>query len=62
MGTGIAFLLLDLMGGLLVGRYGQEPLTLAASAGLLLAMSVTAILWPIGRAMAASPVAALRYE
>ena len=62
MGAAAAFLLLRLMGGLLVGRYGQDPVTLAVSAGFLLVASVTAMLWPIWRATSRSPVVALRYE
>ena len=57
-----AFLLLRLMGGLLVGRFGQDPVTLAASAGFLLAVSVLSMLPPIWRATSGDPVAALRYE
>ena len=64
LGIGIvaAFVLLGLMGGLLVGRFGQDPLTLAISAGFLLLVSVVAMLWPIWRATSRNPVAALRYE
>ena len=62
LGGVAAFVLLGLMGGLLVGRYGQDPMTLIVSAGMLLAIAVTAMLWPIWRATSRSPVAALRYE
>ncbi len=62
VGIVAAFLLLRLMGGLLVGRFGQDPVTLAASAGLLLAVSVLSMLPPIWRATSGDPVAALRYE
>ena len=62
LGLAAAFVLLGLMGGLLVGRFGQDPLTLAVSAGFLLVVSVISMLWPIWRATSRSPVAALRYE
>ena len=62
MGAGVAFLLLRLMGGLLVGRYGQDPMTLAVSGAFLLIVSVASMLWPVWRATSRSPVAALRYE
>ena len=61
-GVGMAFLLLRLMGGLLVGRFGQDPATFAASAGFLLVVSIAAMVWPVWRATSGSPVAALRYE
>jgi ABC-type antimicrobial peptide transport system permease subunit len=57
-----AFVLLGLMGGLLVGRFGQDPLTLSAAVGFLLLISLLAMVWPIVRATAGNPVAALRYE
>ena len=62
VGVVAAFVLLGLMGGLLVGRFGQDPLTLAVSGGFLLVMAIASMLWPIWRATARSPVAALRYE
>ena len=62
VGLAAAFVLLGLMGGLLVGRFGQDPLTLAASGGFLLAVAVVSMLWPIWRATSRSPVVALRYE
>ena len=62
LGLAAAFVLLGLMGGLLVGRFGQDPLTLAASGGFLLVISVGSMLWPIWRATSRSPVVALRYE
>lgn len=62
VGSVAAFLLLRLMGGLLVGQYGRDPLTFAVSAGFLLFVAVLAMLWPVWRATSRSPVAALRYE
>jgi putative ABC transport system permease protein len=62
LGLAAAFMLLGLMGSLLVGRFGQDPLTLAASAGFLLVVSVISMLWPVWRATSRNPVAALRYE
>jgi len=62
VGVAAAFLLLRLMGGLLVGRFGQDPVTFVASAGFLMVVSASAMLWPVWRATAGSPVAALRYE
>jgi putative ABC transport system permease protein len=62
LGLAAAFALLGLMGGLLVGRFGQDPLTLAVSAGFLLIVSVISMLWPVWRATSRSPVVALRYE
>jgi putative ABC transport system permease protein len=62
VGLAAAFGLLGLMGGLLVGRFGQDPLTLAVSAGSLLVVTVIAMLWPVWRATSRNPVAALRYE
>jgi ABC-type antimicrobial peptide transport system permease subunit len=64
LGIGIiaAFLLLRLMGGLLVGRFGQDPLTLAASGAFLITVAFLAMLPPIWRATSANPVAALRCE
>ena len=61
-GVAAAFLLLRLMGGLLVGRFGHDPLTLAASAAFLLMVSLVAMILPIRRATSGSPVDALRYE
>ena len=60
LGLAAAFALLGLMGGLLVGRFGQDPLTLAVSAGFLLIVSVISMLWPVWRATSRSPVVALR--
>ncbi len=57
-----AILLIRLMGGMLVGQFGQDPVTLALSAGFLLAVALLAMLIPIRRATSGSPVAALRYE
>jgi predicted permease len=57
-----AFVLLGLMGGLLVGSFGQDPVTLAASAAFLLTASVASMVWPVWRATSRSPVMALRYE
>ncbi|HEY0284209.1 MAG TPA: ABC transporter permease [Vicinamibacterales bacterium] len=62
VGVTAAFVLLGLMGGLLVGRFGQDPITFAVSGVFLLVMSVLAMLWPIWRATSRGPVAALRYE
>ena len=62
IGIVAAFLLLRLMGGLLVGRFGQDPATLGASAAFLLMVSVVAMVRPVWRATSGSPVAALRYE
>jgi putative ABC transport system permease protein len=64
LGVGVvaAFVLLGLMGGLLVGGFGQDPLTLAASGGFLFLVSVVSMLWPVWRATSRSPVVALRYE
>jgi putative ABC transport system permease protein len=66
MGLGIgslaAFMLLGLMGGLLVGRFGQDPFTLTAAAGSLLLVSLIAMVYPIVRATTRNPVGALRYE
>jgi hypothetical protein len=64
LGVGIvaAFALLGLLGGLLVGRFGQDPLTLAVSAGFLFFVAMVSMLWPIWRATSRSPVIALRYE
>ena len=62
MGVVVAFLLLRLMGGTLVGRFGEDPATLAASAGFLLVVAIVAMVRPVWRATAGSPVAALRYE
>jgi putative ABC transport system permease protein len=62
LGVVVAFVLLRLMGGLLVGRFGQDPLTFGAAAAFLLFMSLTAVVWPIVRATGGNPVAALRYE
>lgn len=64
LGVGIAaaFVLLGLMGGLLVGRFGQDPLTFAVSGGFLLVVSVGSMPWPTWRATSRNPVAALRYE
>ncbi len=57
-----AFMLLGLMDGLLVGRFGQDALTLSAAVGFLLLIALLAMVWPIVRATAENPVAALRYE
>jgi putative ABC transport system permease protein len=57
-----AYVLLGLMGGLLVGRFGQDPFTFAVSAGFLLIAAVVSMLWPVWRATSRSPVIALRYE
>ncbi len=57
-----AFLLLRLMGGLLVGRFGQDPVTLAASGALLLVVGVFAMFLPIWRASSGDAVQALRCE
>jgi putative ABC transport system permease protein len=62
LGAVAAFVLLRLMGGLLVGRFGQDPLTFGATAVFLLVVSLTAVVWPIVRATGGNPVAALRYE
>lgn len=62
VGAVAAYLLLRLMGGLLVGRYGQDPITLAVSGGFLLIVAMVAMLWPVWRATSQSPVAALHYE
>ncbi len=62
MGVVVAFLLLRLMGGMLVGRFGEDPATLAASAGFLLVVAIVAMVRPMWRATSGSPVAALRYE
>jgi putative ABC transport system permease protein len=62
LGIVAAFALLGLMGGLLVGRFGQDPTTLAMSAAFLLFVAVFSMLWPVWRATSRSPVAALRYE
>jgi putative ABC transport system permease protein len=62
LGVLAAFVLLGLMGGLLVGRFGQDPVTLAASGGFLLIVSIISMLGPIWRATSGSPVDALRYE
>jgi hypothetical protein len=61
-GVAAAFLLLRLMGGLLVGRFGQDPLTLGASAAFLLMVSLVAMSLPIRRATSGNPVEALKYE
>jgi putative ABC transport system permease protein len=62
VGSAAAFVLLGLLGGLMVGRFGQDPMTLALSGGFLLVMAIASMLWPIWRATSRSPVAALRYE
>jgi putative ABC transport system permease protein len=62
LGVVAAFILLGLMGGLLVGRFGQDPVTFAAAAVFLLLISLIAMVWPIVRATAGNPVSALRYE
>ena len=62
IGSVAAFLLLRLMGGMLVGRFGQDPATLGASAAFLLIVSIAAMLRPVWRATSGSPVEALRYE
>jgi putative ABC transport system permease protein len=62
VGSGAALLLLRLMGGMLVGRFGEDPVTLALSAGFLLTVTVIAMVLPIWRATSGNPVAALRYE
>ena len=62
VGTAAAFVLLGLLGGLLVGRFGQDPATLAASAGLLLVVAFVSMLRPVWRATSRSPAVSLRYE
>jgi putative ABC transport system permease protein len=62
VGSAAAFVLLGLLGGLLVGAFGQDPLTFATSAGFLLVVSISSMVWPVWRATSRSPVAALRYE
>jgi predicted permease len=62
VGIAAAFVLLGLLGGLLVGRFGQDPITLAASGGFLLIVAIVSMLVPVWRATSHSPVAALRYE
>ena len=62
LGVVAAFMLLGLMGGLLVGRFGQDPLTFTSAAGFLLLISLIAMVWPIVRATTGNPVSALRYE
>ena len=62
IGSVAAFLLLRLMGGMLVGRFGQDPATLGASAAFLLMVSLVAMILPVRRATSGSPVEALRDE
>jgi putative ABC transport system permease protein len=62
VGTASAFMLLGLMGGLLVGRFGQDRSTLSAGAVLLLVVAVLSMLWPVWRAASTNPVRSLRYE
>jgi hypothetical protein len=62
VGSITAFFLLGLMGGLLVGRFGQDGSTLLAGATFLTVAALASMLWPVFRATAANPVSALRYE
>jgi hypothetical protein len=64
LGAGVllGFVLLRLMGGLMVGRFGQDPATFVASAGFLLVVSMIAMVWPVWRATSGNPASALRYE
>jgi predicted permease len=62
IGMAAAFVLLGLMGGLMVGRFGRDPLTFVVSGTFLLVVSVLSMLWPVWRATSRSPVVALRYE
>jgi putative ABC transport system permease protein len=51
-----------LLRGLLIGTSGADPVTLAAVAGLLIAVTFVAALIPARRAMRLNPVTALRTE
>lgn len=62
LGLAGAYSVLGLLRGMLVGRYGQDLVTLAAIAGLLLFVCVVATLEPARRATRLNPVAALRYD
>ena len=46
----------------LFGVAGFDPLTMAAMAGTLLAVSLLACVWPVRKALAVDPVTALRHE
>jgi putative ABC transport system permease protein len=62
VGSAAAFVLLGLLDGLLVGPFGQDPLTFVLSGTFLLVVAVFSMVWPVWRATSRSPVAALRYE
>lgn len=57
-----ALALSRLMGNLVFGIGATDPLTFAAVAFILLAVSLVACLLPAGRAVRVDPVVALRYE
>jgi predicted permease len=51
-----------LLQSVLVATAGRDPVTVAAIAGLLIAVSLVACFWPARRATRLDPVSALRYE
>jgi putative ABC transport system permease protein len=51
-----------LLQSVLVKTNGRDPLTIAAIALLMIAVSLAACVWPARRAMRLDPVSALRYE
>ena len=61
-GTGVAWFLTDLMGGLLYGVTPQDPLTFASVPALFVAVALLASWLPAARAARVRPASALRYE